>query len=255
MRISTISERPLARVAVLEPGDLQFGYDAKPPQWKSQPVLKSSYPTGDEVDPWGPAYTHDERLVSELLRECVNAAPLGSAPVTVYVGLWEGLARTNGWSTYDHPYYRDGDDISWWHGPGLKPWEGVIALSGKRIEIHPAVTRYVVAHEYGHVVDVALAQLRYPGDGNAFHKLHEDYRRLRRLPDGPGHYGNGTHHLAVGEVLTNDFRTVVLGRECDFWAHPVTPGWKLKGVRRWWERACADLHALSEIGSVERSKR
>ena len=243
MRIEIVSEKPLARVAILEPSDLRFGYDDKPPRWEQEPVLKASYRRGEDVDPWGPAYTHDEQLVSKLLAECVKAAPLGDAPCTVYIALWDGLARTNGWSTYDHPYYGD-EKTPWWKGPGLKPWEGVIALSGKRIEIHPAVTRYVVAHEYGHLVDTALAQMRWPGDANAFHKLHEEYRKLRRL-DRVTHYGNGTHHLDVAEVFANDFRTIGVERERDFWAHPVTPGWKLKRVVRWWEQALADLQAAS----------
>lgn len=250
MRVQTISEKPLARVAVLDPSDLRFGYDDKPPRWEQQPALKANYPRSESVDPWGPAYTHNEELTRALLRECVAAAPLGSAPVTLYLSLWDGLARMNGWSDYCHPHYGDEADYrDWWRGPGLRPWEGVISLSGKRIEIHPAVTRYVVAHEYGHLVDTALAQLRWPGDPNAFHKLHEDYRRLRRL-DTVSHYGNGTHHLDVGEVLANDFRTIAVERERDFWAHPVTPGWKLKRVVAWWERALADLRALSESATT-----
>lgn len=244
MRFVPVSDKPLCRVAVLGSDDLRFGYDNKPPYWKARPVLDTNYPRGDEVDPWGPAYTHDERLVARLLAECAKAAPLIDAAVTVYIAPWEGLARTNGWSCYDHPSRRDGDHISWWRGPGLNPWEGMIALSGKRIEIHPAVTRYLVAHEYGHLVDVALAQMRWPGEGNAFGKLHDEYRRLRRL-DRVSHYGAGTHHLDVGEVLANDFRTIAVGRERDFWAHPVTPGWKLKRVVAWWDRALAELQEAS----------
>lgn len=247
MRIETLSERPLVRLAVIDRDDVRWSYDAKPPSWRGSPALEGNYGRGDEIDPWGPCYTHDENLVGSLLLECAAAAPLACAPVTLYLSCYEGLSRTNGWSCWDHPYCRDGTP-EWWHGPGEKPWEGVIALNGKRIEIHPAITRYVVAHEYGHLVDAALALHRYPGDGGAFGKLHDDYARLRRL-DRVSHYGAGTHHLDVGEVLANDFRTVVLGRERDFWAHPVTPGWKLKRVQAWWDQALADLRAVTKAAA------
>lgn len=243
MKLETVSTAPLARVGLVEMADLRYGYDNKGPHWVASPALQHSYPIREECDPWGPCYTHDVTLVKKLLGECVAAAPLGCVPVTVYVSQVEGLARTNGWSRYDHVYCRDGEVPAWWSGAGLKPWEGTIALAGRRVEMHPAVTRYVVAHEYGHLVDAALAMARWPGDASAFSKLHDEYRRLRRL-ERVSHYGAGTHHLEVGEVLANDFRTVVLGREPDFWAHPVTPGWKLKTVRRWWERAIDELQAL-----------
>ncbi len=67
---------------------------------------------------------------------------------------------------------------------------------------------------------------------------------MRRVARGD-HYGAGTHHTDVGEIFANDFRTVVLGRELEFWRHPVTPGWKLKTVPRWWDNALAELHELS----------
>lgn len=239
MRVRWEHEAPPARVVEVELSDLQWSYNEKPPSWRTQPML-DQYGRSEDVDPWWPCYTHHVAEVSNLLRECVEAAPLGDAPVSVYIAPWEGLARTNGWSTWDHPYRDDRE----WRGPGLKPWEGIITLSGKRIEIHPAITRYLVAHEYGHLVDAAIAQHRYPGDSNAFGKLHEDYGRMRRVAK-VDHYGAGTHHLDVGEVLANDFRTVVLGREREFWRHPVTPGWKLKTVQRWWDAALDDLRSLA----------
>lgn len=241
MVIKTIVDAPLARVAELEQGDLHWTYDDKAPSWSHKPAIEGNWPRPELVDPWGPCYRHDVELVSQLLRECVAAAPLVTAPVTVYVSLWEGLARTNGWAFEDAHH---GDLPEWWRGPGTKAWEGVIALSGRRVEIHPAVTRYVVPHEYGHLVEDALSRLRYPDDSNGEYKLRADYSRVRRLEE-VTRYGQGTHHLHPMEVFANDFRTYVLGKELEFWPHPVKLAENYKRVTRWFDAAIDELRAAS----------
>jgi hypothetical protein len=206
-----------------------------------KPALEQNWGRQEYVDPWGPCFRHDVPLVEKILRECGRVAPLAGVPVTVFVSLWEGLARTNGWAYEDTAHYDASEVPDWWHGPGPRPFEGVIALSGRRIEIHPAVTRYVVAHEYGHLVDEYLQRLRYPGQTGG--ELQRDYAKMRGLdPSTP--YGSGTHHLHPGEVLANDFRSHVLGLEQEFWPHPVKPAWQLKRVARWWEKAMHDLRSL-----------
>jgi hypothetical protein len=248
MRFTNASEAPLARVAELDAGDLRWSYVDKAPHWYLEPAIPGNWRRPQAVDPWGPCYRHDPDRVCALLAECVAVAPLITAPVTVYVSIWEGLERTNGWAMEDAHH---GDPPDWWRGPGEKAWEGVIALSGRRVEIHPAITRYVVPHEYGHLVEDALARLRYPGDVNGESKLRAEYARVRRL-EAITHYGAGTHHLAPGEVFANDFRAYVLEKEREFWPHPVKPAWQLKRVARWLETAMAELRGAAAMPKLHR---
>src|SRR5205823_804865 len=110
---------------------------------------------------------------------------------------------------------------------------GSIYLSAKRIPIHPAMTRYLVAHEYGHVVEEWLNERL----GN---KLHDDtligfYRQLRSL-DKPRAYGAGEWHRTPGEVFANDFRVLVCGVEPEFWPHPgIERPETSYTIRGWWD--------------------
>lgn len=235
MNIRVLQEKPLVRVAELDAGDLHWEYSEGPPTWKAEPAVKGNWGRTEKVDPWGPCYRHDVGIVERVLLACAKAAPLGDAPVTVYLSVYEGLSRTNGWAYEDVAHYGETDG---WHGPGSKPWEGVIVLNGRRVEIHPAVTRYVTAHEYGHIVEDALSRVRYGDDAGG--KLIKEYARLRGLAtDLP--YGAGTHHLVPGEVFANDFRSYVMELEREFWPHLVKPAWKLKRVASWWDKAIDEL--------------
>lgn len=240
MKLRTLSEKPLVRLAEVEPEDLRWNYDGEAPTWRSKPALAGNYGRTEKVDPWGPCYRHEPEVVERVLIDCAKTAPLGDAPVTLYLSVYEGVSRTNGWAYEDIAYYRDGTP-DWWNGPGAKPWEGVIVLNGRRVEIHPAVSRYVTAHEYGHLVEDALGRLRHgDDDGDPGLRLRNEFAKLRGLrTDLP--YGPGTHHLVPGEVFANDFRTYVMGVELEFWPHPVKQAAKLKRVSRWWDKAIDEL--------------
>lgn len=236
----TLSEKPMLKLFTFEPSDLQFGYDAKDPTLRSKPFIEKNYGRAENYDPWGPCYLHDEESLATVLTECTRRAPLGTVPVGAYRACYEGLSRTNAWATYDDAYYRDGDDLpDWWKGPGEKPWEGILTFNGRRIEIHPAVTRCVAAHEYGHLVEEAVQRIRYPG-ARGHSTLLADYKRVRKL-ENVTHYGNGTHHLAASEVFANDFRTYVMETEVEFWPHPVKRPGQLVTVSRWWDKVINDL--------------
>ena len=227
------------RVVELESSDLRWEYHTREPYWQTQPYYPGTMRRRTPVDPWGPCYTHDRGLVEELLAECAERAPL-LAPVTVHLSLWEGLERTNGWACQD--WGRDPDDEE------IRRWEGLIALSGRRVEIHPAIARYVVPHEYGHIVEDALGELRYPDTGDPGSALMAEYAAVRGC-HAPGAlpYGQGTHHLVPGEIFANDFRTYVMRRELEFWPHEVPclsaidirP--ELMAVCAWWDEALEQL--------------
>lgn len=202
-----------------------------------------------------PCYGHDLSQVEELLAVCNDKAPLCN-PVSVTVMRVIDKAQTNGWAqqVWDYSCHTPEDcqcDIT--HegkGLGKRNWDGVICLSGRSTEIHPAIARYVVPHEYGHIVEDALGIIRYRATeqkGDHGHLLLEEWKKVRRFPEfdlkGKS-YGPETHHLMPGEVFANDFR-FVLGFETEWWPHaevvpPLGARGTVKAVR-WWNDALDQL--------------
>lgn len=231
--------------------DIRWSYDSDP---TVVPGAQFNKRYGNKVQP-APCYGHDVGLVKELLQECHEKAPL-CAPVTVTVLHMIDGHQTNGWAQQDWDYYScnhpdpcyecdvyDGNEKI-----RSRNWDGIIVLSGRNTEIHPAIARYVVPHEYGHVVSYALDLLRYnntkssPGD-----KVIREWAKVRRLPeelwDLP--YGITNHHRMPGEIFANDFRYYVMERETEWWPHSDSvkplgaPG--TKRAMTWWDKAVDEL--------------
>ena len=104
---------------------------------------------------------------------------------------------------------------------------GVIVISGKRIPIMPAMTRYLVSHEYGHLVETALVKAKRL-DINEYAKMRGCDSRNTEF------YGGRTWHKAFGEIFANDFRIIVCDREPEFWPHPVCHPSSDKALIEWW---------------------
>lgn len=190
--------------------DLRWAFQGEGPTFY---VPSVSYGRHVKIDPF-PAYAHDMDLVRADAERVATAFPLPAEVAFVTMDR-EFLERTNGWTNIDVDY--DSKETP-------KAWGATIALSGKRIPIHPAMTRYLVAHEYGHAVAEQLRRTHgTPTDkpNREFDeaKLYEEYRALRGMTADPKSYGGGWH-ATVSELFANDFRILVAKSEIEFWPHP-----------------------------------
>jgi hypothetical protein len=166
-----------------------------------------SYARTERVDP-APCYAHDVDAVRAELAHLQRVAPI-PVPLGIFVLSHEMRGRTNAWCSDDRVYPSGAGTVNSYP-------ISIIVMSGKRIPIHPAMTRYLVAHEYGHFVESFLARERGLKDG---FRLRERYRALCR-PQGSEVYGCGKWHQATGEIFANDFRILIANREAEFWPHP-----------------------------------
>lgn len=190
-------------------------------------------------DPF-PAYPHTLAVVSETAaRVADRCPPLWN--VDLFVADLEERGRSNGFSncTIDGRY----DDAGEWVRDQPK---GLIWLSGKRVPPHPAVSRYLVAHEYGHNVEWML---NYATSGPK--DLHSDdlvrqYATLRGLPPETVHHGaGGRWHNSATEIFACDFRVIICDVEAEYWPHLGIPTPRDLGhghdVWAWWAEAVDEL--------------
>lgn len=202
-------------------------------------AFDGSYTRSEKVDP-APCYAHNVDAVRAELLYLQRVAPV-PVPLGIFVLSHETLGRTNAWCSEDRVYPKDGD-------PTKDSYPiGIIAMSGKRIPIHPATTRYLVAHEYGHFVEAFITRQRgLKGNG-----IRTEYQQLVR-PEGSFSYGCGKWHQAIGEIFANDFRILIANREAEFWPHPgiarpednlAAIGWWSKIRDEFWAPAAAEPSA------------
>jgi hypothetical protein len=211
--------------SVVDVTELQWGFDGDGPH-----VLvggHGKYKRQEKVDPC-PCYAHNAVYVETVLAQVTEKFDI-DFPVVINVLHHETVGRTNGYMSYESDY----DDES-----KPKRFFPYIVLLGKRIPLHPAMTRYLVSHEYGHVVEEWINYKR----GKESHEsrkettLYKEYCELRGI--GPlDHYGPGTWHKSMGEIFANDFRIAVCGIENEFWPHDVIYPLLDPNVVEWWSNA------------------
>lgn len=207
----TVAER------VIDCPEVQFPFDGKPVV-TVEANLPKCYGTQLYVDPF-PGYAHNRKLVEETLARVEAIFPVKLLPY-LFILHHEETSRING---HTSRFYYEGE-----YG---YPY---IVLSGKRIPPHPAMTRYLVSHEYGHVLRWVIERgMGFKADSN---ELYEMYAELRQMTP-PSHYGARTWHRAVGEVFANDFRVILCGIECEFWPHEVEFPLARPKVCQFWQDA------------------
>jgi hypothetical protein len=226
-----VPEVSLRRLDVLADATWQFRDGA--PVWHD-PVTGYQLAT---FDPF-PGYPHDQATARTAVAEVVRVWP-PAWDITVYLADREDSSRVNGFSQLREPGRYVGDE---WVTTAPA---GTVVLSGKRIPPHPAMTRYLIAHEYGHHVEWMINQR-----AGARHLRSDDtarrYLTVRHLGDAALHHGDGGRwHSSVHEVLACDFRILVAGVETGFWPHPgIARPEEVPGLEAWWDEMQEAAHDL-----------
>jgi hypothetical protein len=186
------------------------------------------YTSSVKVDPF-PGYAHNADLVKSHAEKVLTDFPIRRL-VRFFLPAYEVLERVNGWCRCVRDYDNDQKDEQ-----GRFAWNVSIIFSGKRIPPHPAMTRYLVAHEYGHAVERAIEHRRCIDERNGV--LRDEYVKLRASNINPDiSYGGRTWHATWSEIFANDFRILVTNTELEFWPHPgfARPE-EVPGLKEWWD--------------------
>ena len=204
------------QVIPINDGDLRWGFTDAIPSFS---VKDGKYNHSERGVPF-PCYAHDLTLVESELKRTASVFAL-PFPVYLYVSAFECEGRTNAHASTGYDY--DAKQVDGEYPIG----NGTIVFSGKRIPIMPAMTRYLVSHEYGHLVEEAVKKAK---------RLDvEEYAKMRGCePRGAQFYGGRTWHKSFGEIFANDFRIIVCDREPEFWPHSVPHPNSDKTLIEWW---------------------
>lgn len=224
------------RIVHVDPATLDWSLDGERTWPRFRPPVPSVRYVSMAADPF-PAYAHRVNDLELTAHAVERAYPLPEEFRPWYVlSPWEDPGRTNASTHREFDYDAEppeGVEEREWRSQ--RPWTSWILFGAKRIPPHPAMTRYLAAHEYGHVVNYWLE--RRAGIDEGGQDLDDEYRAVRGLA-APTHYGGGTWHLAVGELIANDFRVLVTGVEADYWPHPgIERPERVAGLDAWWAEA------------------
>lgn len=194
-------------------------------------TFEQSAPTWrhNTFDPF-PAYGHDRGLVEAMVQHVSSVLP-PVWDVDLYLANRECTGRTNAFANCSESgHYEDSKWV-------VDPPRGLILLNGKRIPPHPAMTRHLVGHEYGHNVQYMLAKAR-GGKSAQDGEVLKEYAEVRGMSPEWHRGTGGTWHDSIQEVLACDFRLLVCGLESEYWPHAgVTRPGEISGLRAWWDTA------------------
>lgn len=216
------------RIIQLTGPDLNWNFESGKPYFNT--ISYSPYKSRRiNVDPF-PCSQHNIELLTSHIEKIETAFPVGSC-VRYYVFPFEIEGRTNAWAS----------SMEVWDEEGKKktPIESDIVFSGKRTIIHPAMTKYLVAHEYGHVVDKWIQHcMKKEKETNNDQEdiFHKEYADMRGIPMSVG-YGGGRWIDAIVEIIADDFRIIVGKTDIDFYPHSCTHPLESPEVKKFWKAA------------------
>lgn len=203
--------------------DINFPFDEKPTMYFKR---KYGYGSSAKVDPF-PCAAHNPKIMRQHVKETTAKFPI-PAPVYWVVMPFEAESRTNAWASSGDIYKND-------HPKAYNKYgiEGYITFSGKRTIVHPAMTKYLVAHEYGHIVDYYIsARGRQAGEKDHYW-FRKAYAKMRGIKYNDS-YGGGKRKDSIAEVIADDFRIAVAGVDTDFYVHTCTHPLKSAKVKKFW---------------------
>lgn len=192
------------RIHKLEHSDLKWAFDDSNKPFLTIKTGGSWGSRQEYVDPF-PCYSHDFKIVESIVEHCEKRINLKFKP-DYFIMPYESFSRTNGYACANEDYAEK--DVK-----KLNPY---IVFHGKRICIHPAMTRYLVAHEFGHITEYNLHAI-LKKDSEEFQK---EYAKIRGIEYNKS-YGALNWHKNIAEIIANDIRTWILGIEQEFWQHDV----------------------------------
>lgn len=195
---------------------------------KCEPYVKTEVPDCDYqeslyVDPF-PCYSHHPTYCQELIDDIKEKVGQPNFEPICHILGYEELSRTNGHAAKMDVWNEETgrhSDIRYY-----------IVLSGKRICIHPAVTRYLVGHESGHLVD-SLICYKNKIKFDETTEFDKQYAKVRGI-ELNNEYGALKWHTNIGEIIANDIRIVLFGLEPEFWPHLCNHPLENNKVRDFW---------------------
>ncbi len=211
------------RIILVKSEDLswQFNGENKPYYYEKN---RYSYNGINYVDPF-PCYYHNIELVKEQVEIVEKLFPMGISPM-YYIASNEAYSRTNGQCSCQEIYDEEHK------GKLASPFEPIITLWGKRIPLMPAMTRYLISHEYGHAVEEWIKFKLGIKDRDRKTFLTE-YCKIRGVEYNEK-YGGLNWHNAPSEIFANDFRIIIGGTENEFWPHDVEHPLECKKLVDYW---------------------
>lgn len=205
------------------------------------------YPRKTVVHP-APMYRHKESLVEDVLEICSRAFPIHSSVSKLLCTTdREFESGFNGYAFEDWDYSSSTFKYTTVDGRMVDryPVSLGILISGKQVPQHPAWTRYLIAHEYGHCAWYASRYFRgYDNELNG----EADYMRMRGEVDWKD--GQRWHQRAT-EVIANDFRIIMGGQEAEHWPHDIAHPYNVPALVDWWHDS-RDLCKAGELPGVVR---
>lgn len=222
------------KVTVKNASDLVWPFGGNGPHYL-QNLVVSKYGRQIEVDPF-PCTMVDEALVRSKIAEVEQKFPIGALVQWVIIP-HEIKERCNAWAQRDW-IYADQDNEDEMLIQKKHRIEAFVIMSGKRSNIHPAMTAFLVAHEYGHCVDYWVTSImkeeRQTKDEDVFRK---EYAAMRGVVwNDRNVYGGGNYKDDIMEIIADDFRIVVAGQDADWYQHSVTHPLRDPAVVEYWHK-------------------
>ncbi len=208
------------RVKLVNDEEMKWDWDGSYPSYYTKTPNSRHGGIYLKFDPF-PCYNHNIELIKSELSRVEKIFPI-QFETHCFIFKFECQSRTNGQAYTNTIDYKSDDK--------KETWDGVIDLYGKRIPIHPAMSRYLCSHEYSHIIDNWICRER----GLEYNGLDEEYAKLRNI-ECNAKYGGRNWDSNIGEVIANDIRICIFDSEIEFWPHRCEHPLKNQKVIDFWK--------------------